>query len=140
MRIIITFISLIVLSGCSKPEAKTTIPVVDTSMLAPEAAFAINEAINDVSHIGTASKWTTLGLYFQAHGLDQEAILAYKTSIELPSTPYKTEYWLAISLAKLGYYQEAITACSRYTTYAPAFWQRGYGYCKSACVLYATDG
>ena len=128
MRITLSLIMLILLCGCSKPKPETTIPVVDTSMLAPEAAFAINNAISDVSTIGTASEWTTLGLYFQAHGLDEEAILAYQISIELPSTPYKTEYWLAIAFAKLGYYQEAINACSRYTTYSPAFWQRGYWY------------
>jgi len=139
MRITLSLIILILLSGCSKPKPSTTIPVIDTSTLAPEAAVAINKAITDVSSLGTANEWTTLGLYFQAHGLDEEAILAYQTSIELPSTPYKTEYWLAIAFAKLGYYQEAINACSRYTTYPPAFWRRGYWYIDVGNVEEAAD-
>ncbi len=120
------FIAILLFIGCAKPTPRATIPVIDTSQLAPEAGTAINSAINKIKSSGGAQDWVTLGLYLQAHGLYKNAITCYEAAINLPNTPTKTKYWLALSLAKLGEYDKAIANCSDYKNYTPALWHQGY--------------
>ena len=126
MKVLFLIFALLLTLSCSKTNPEQTVPTIQTTSLAPEAATAINQAINVVTTTGLAKDWTTLGLYLQAHGLHEEAISVYQSSIQLPNTPTKTKYYLAVALAKLGRYQDAIDACSSYTSYPPAFWRRGY--------------
>ena len=126
MQKVIVTIALLMLLGCSSPAPPPTIPKVDITSFSPETAVAIKKALQDVASNGNAANWTTLGLYLQAHGFSAEAIVCYRAAIDLPNTPFKVNYWLALSLAKLGQYEEAILQCGVYENYAPAFWRQGY--------------
>ena len=119
-------IILLLFFGCTDTRQEVAVPTIDMSQLAPEASAAIERAIKDLQTTGSAENWTTLGLYLQAHGMYLDATLCYEAAINLPNTPTKSRYWLALSLAKLGKYDQAISNCSQYENYTPAYWRRGY--------------
>ncbi|MDP7009415.1 MAG: tetratricopeptide repeat protein [Phycisphaerales bacterium] len=125
MRFCILILCLCLLRCADAPQP-SPIPTIDTSILAIEAANALKLALSDLEKDPSAKNWEQLGLYCQAHGLDQEAISAYEVARSLPNTNTKTNYWLALSLAKLGQYEAAIKVCESYDRYTPAFWRRGY--------------
>ena len=126
MRSLFCALVLILLLGCEDAQITLVPPNIDTSQLAPEAKVALQKAIKEVETTGSAQHWTTLGLYLQAHGLDADAVVSYEAATQLPNTPTKTAYWMALALAKLGKYEQAISLCSQYKNYAPAYWRSGF--------------
>lgn len=126
MRTVLVSFAFLILQGCSSPAPPPTIPIIDVTSFSPESAIAIKKALQDVASNGNSANWATLGLYLQAHGFSAEAIVCYRAAIDLPNTPTKVNYWVALSLASLGQYEKAILHSGVYENYAPAFWRQGF--------------
>ena len=127
MRFVLVMLVSVTLLGCDRPQVQRTLPTVDASQLAPEAVVAIDRATKAVlDNPNSASAWSTLGVYYQSHGLYKAAVQAYFAAQSFSKEPAQTAYWLGLSLAKLGRYEEAIAACSQYENYVPAIWRQGY--------------
>ena len=112
--------------GCEKSSKEVHIPEIDFTRLTQEAGIAITDAVKKLETSQSSQDLTTLGLYLQAHGLYEEAALSYQAAAKLPNTPTKTNYWLAITLATIGEYKQALESCSQYENYAPAYWRSGF--------------
>lgn len=127
MRFALVMFVSVALLGCDRPQVQHSLPTVDASQLAPEAVVAIDRATKAVlDNPSSASAWTTLGVHYQSHGLYDAAVEAYVAAQSFSKEPAQTAYWLGLSLAKLGRYEEAIAACSQYDRYVPAIWKQGY--------------
>lgn len=98
---------------------------INVSALAPEAATAIRlQQQKTTTH---QNDWHTLGVLYHAHGMEHEAIDAYKFALEVAESPSaRTKYLLAQALARIGNYEEALQIANTISDYMPAIWRRGY--------------
>jgi tetratricopeptide (TPR) repeat protein len=98
---------------------------IDVSELAPEAASAITLQLNKSTLSQT--DWHDLAVLYHAHGMQSEAIDAYTYARTLSLTlNSKTSYLLALALARVGNYEEAIKMAESCVQYMPSVWRRGY--------------
>ena len=121
MRVLFLFISIVVFASCTE---KTTPPPViteDISRIDPTAAVIIQSLY---SRAASTAQWQKLGMYYQAHGLDDSAILAYEHAISIEPNA-EASYLLGIAYANLGFYEKAIEVVSPIAHYIPALWRQG---------------
>lgn len=121
MRFLLLYISIFLIAGCSKEPTSPPVITVEMSSIDPDAAVIIQSLYSQAS---TSAQWQKLGMYYQAHGLDDIAIQAYEYAITLEPNP-KASYLLGITYANLGFYDKAIESVSSLTNYIPALWQQG---------------
>jgi tetratricopeptide (TPR) repeat protein len=121
MRIFLLFFTLCMFCGCSTEATPPPLIQVSMAQIDPEAATIIESMQAQVS---SSEDWQKLGMYYQAHGLDDAAIQAYEYAIVLGANP-KAKYLLGIAYANLGFYESAITSLSSLPDYIPALWHQG---------------
>ena len=121
MRSLLLLVTVSAFCGCSTES--TPPPVIDVNMaqIDPEAATIITSM---QSQVRTSEGWQKLGMYYQAHGLDDAAIQAYEYALFL-DTNLKARYLLGIAYANLGFYEDAIASVASIPNYIPAIWHQG---------------
>ena len=123
MRKFLALSICLLLTCCSSEES--TPPEIDikASLLDPEAATVIEKAQLNVESLPTSMQaWQQYGKLIHAHGLDEQAKLAYAYANTLQQTS-ETTYLQALVCADLGDYEQAITLCEEISTYTPALWR-----------------
>jgi tetratricopeptide (TPR) repeat protein len=121
MRLLLLYVSIFLITSCSKEAVPPPVIIVEKSSIDPDAAVIIQSLYSQAS---TSAQWQKLGMYYQAHGLDDFAIQAYEYAIALQPNS-KASYLLGITYANLGFYEKAIESVSSVTNYIPALWQQG---------------
>lgn len=116
---------LFFLLRCENASIEPPTIVVDAGQLAPEAYAAIQAQQQNASrHPEAAQSWRELGMLYQAHGLDEAAILIYEYVGGI-SDDSQAIYLQATAHARVGNYDEAIKLASQLSDYIPATWKQG---------------
>ena len=123
-RIIVT--CCLFLASCSTEVAQPPHVEVNRDILDPEAANVIENAqLAVASSPSSMQSWQNFGKLLHAHGLDEQAVIAYGYANQLQPTS-ETTYLQALVSADTGNYEKAIALCNEISTYTPAIWRQGF--------------